>query len=338
MELIDRYVAEVGRQLPEKLRADIENEMRSTLEDMVEDRSQKTGRPVDQALQSEVLKEYGSPEKVAASYLPPRYLIGPRLYPQFELVFRIVLAVIVGVGLLRLGMLVVQEAPTTEVFWQAAGRALFDIIASGLSALGNVVLVFVILERALPNVKVTSDTWNPLELPSVSAPERIKVGETIMEVVFGLGALLVFNFYPQIIGIGFFNHGQWTFVPVLSEAFFRYLPWFNAVVALQLIQNLILLRQGRWQPATRWFSVLVDVFSAGLTYALLTGPALITLTPETLQAVTQLDAHGAALLTRLTYTAVSLALTVALIVEVIEIVKTLYELLVKSRRPAVAKA
>ena len=48
MELIDRYVAEVGRQLPEKMRADIENEMRSTLEDMVEDRSQKTGRPVDQ--------------------------------------------------------------------------------------------------------------------------------------------------------------------------------------------------------------------------------------------------------------------------------------------------
>ena len=130
MELIDRYVAEVGRQLPGKMRADIESEIRSTLEDMLEDRSKKTGRPVDETLQCEVLKEYGAPDKVAASYLPPRYLIGPRIYPLFELVFRIVLAVIVGVGLFRFGMMMVKDTPTSSALLQLAGTAVFELIAS----------------------------------------------------------------------------------------------------------------------------------------------------------------------------------------------------------------
>ena len=35
MKLIDRYIAEVGRHLPRKQRADIEAEIRSTLEDIL---------------------------------------------------------------------------------------------------------------------------------------------------------------------------------------------------------------------------------------------------------------------------------------------------------------
>src|SRR5512143_2187400 len=182
MELIDRYVAQVGRQLPEKMRADIESEIRSTLEDMVEDRSRKAGRPADEALVSEVLKEYGSPDKVAASYLPPRYLIGPRLFPQFELVLRIVLAVLVGVGLFRLGMAVLQEPRTTQAFIELAGKSLLEILGSVLSAFGNVVLVFAILDRVLKNKEMAAETWDPRTLEPVSEPERIKVGELIAEV------------------------------------------------------------------------------------------------------------------------------------------------------------
>jgi len=35
MNLIDKYIAEVGKHLPRKQRADIEAEIRSTLEDML---------------------------------------------------------------------------------------------------------------------------------------------------------------------------------------------------------------------------------------------------------------------------------------------------------------
>jgi hypothetical protein len=42
MNLLDRYVAEVGKHLPRGTRTDIEAELRSTLQDMREDRSRET--------------------------------------------------------------------------------------------------------------------------------------------------------------------------------------------------------------------------------------------------------------------------------------------------------
>ncbi len=90
--LLDRYVIEVGKHLPRKNRVDIEREIRSSLEDMLEDRSKESGQPVDDALILDLLRGYGAPETVAATYLPERYLIGPRLYPFFSMVVKIVWA------------------------------------------------------------------------------------------------------------------------------------------------------------------------------------------------------------------------------------------------------
>lgn len=75
---LDRDVSEIGKQLPRKSRGDIQTEIRSTLEDMLEERAAGAGRPADDEMVKELLKEYGTPDKVAQSYLPTQYLIGPR--------------------------------------------------------------------------------------------------------------------------------------------------------------------------------------------------------------------------------------------------------------------
>ena len=90
MNLIDRYVTEVGKNLPLlKGREDIEKELRSTLEDMLEDRASTKGHMRDETMEIELLKEYGSPQKVAATYNPHPYLIGPRLFPFFLFVLKL---------------------------------------------------------------------------------------------------------------------------------------------------------------------------------------------------------------------------------------------------------
>jgi len=82
-----------GRQLPRNKRADIEAELRSALTDSLEARSQ--GEPTQDQVVA-VLKEFGRPEKVAASYWPEgQYLIGPRLFPLFRMVVGIALTVFV---------------------------------------------------------------------------------------------------------------------------------------------------------------------------------------------------------------------------------------------------
>ena len=48
MNLIDKYIAEIGKHLPRKGRADIEAEIRSTLEDMLEER-----KPADAQISEE---------------------------------------------------------------------------------------------------------------------------------------------------------------------------------------------------------------------------------------------------------------------------------------------
>src|SRR6188474_235110 len=103
MNLIDRYITELGKHLPRRNRTDIEAEIRSTLEDMLDERKQANG-PSDEATVLELLKEYGSPREVAATYKTHQYLIGPRLFPTFEMVLRIVFAVVSGASLIGLGV------------------------------------------------------------------------------------------------------------------------------------------------------------------------------------------------------------------------------------------
>ena len=55
MNLIDKYIAEVGKHLPRRNRADIEAEIRSTLEDMLEEREQTQGT-ADEAMVIGLLK------------------------------------------------------------------------------------------------------------------------------------------------------------------------------------------------------------------------------------------------------------------------------------------
>ncbi len=88
MNMIDQYIFEVGENLPEKLRADLEKEIRSLIEDTLEERSRTYSRAIDDDMIAEVLKEFGPPERMAASYQPQKYLIGPKLYPTFILVLK----------------------------------------------------------------------------------------------------------------------------------------------------------------------------------------------------------------------------------------------------------
>src|SRR5512139_3548388 len=107
MNLIDKYIAEVGKYLPRKQRADIEAEIRSTLEDMLEERKQAQGTLDDAAIIA-LLKEYGAPRKIAESYVGPRYLIGPRMYPFFVMVTRIVFIVLIAVTFTGVGISLVN--------------------------------------------------------------------------------------------------------------------------------------------------------------------------------------------------------------------------------------
>lgn len=283
MSLVDRYVTEVGKHLPLKSRADIEKELKSTLEDMLVDRGQQAGQPRDQALEMALLKEYGAPEKVAASYNLHPYLIGPRLYPIFILVLKIVFSVLSILALIGLGIALSKVVFASAEFWATLGKTLGAYLGGAISAFGNIVLVFAILDRTLPDTEVEQmnkgEDWDPAQLLTAPDPDLIKRSELIVEIVFTIALLVILNVYPQWLGINFFVDGQWFSTPLLSATFFQFVPWISALGLIEIGLNLYLLRQNIWQPLTRLVQIGVDVLKLGLTIMIFRAPNIFGMTP-----------------------------------------------------------
>ena len=98
-EMLTRYVHEVGRHLPRKNREDIQMELRSLLQDSLDEQTADSGLEPSPKIVAELLREFGSPEEIAARYRPEQVLIGAQIFPTYKLVSTIVLAVIAAVHL-----------------------------------------------------------------------------------------------------------------------------------------------------------------------------------------------------------------------------------------------
>jgi hypothetical protein len=332
MNLLDRYVSEVGKYLPRKQRADIEKEIRSTLEDMLEERNQASVKddvsPQGEAAVVALLKEYGEPRKVAESYIGPRYLISPRLYPTFELIVKIVMAALLGASLLGYGMsaAITKSFAGTE-FFSFLGQFWLGLLGGMMNAFGAIVIVFAIIERVMPASKFEKEIeeeWNPADLAKEPDPDEVKISETIGAIIVTVAGLVIFNLYPNVVGIFFNTDGKWTFIPALSDAFFTYLPWINLLSVLQIAFNLYQLRQKAWTLFTRLSNMVIKVGTVALAIAMLNGPSLLDLSAEKLAGTPLADA--ADVFSKVMNFAPSIALIVIIIVSIIEVAQMIYRL------------
>ena len=340
MDLIDIYVSEVGRRLPPKSRLDIEAEIHSVLEDNLEARRQAAGRPVDDEMTYEVLKEYGNPEKVAASYLPERYLIGPSLYPSFMVLVKLILWVTGVLALVGLVISLVQSANSLQTAYQVFSKAVTEFYTSVLTSLVCVVLIFAISEwavyryggsekiKGLPKTK----EWDPHALGKILPINRVKLGDVIAEVVFTFIAILLFNFYPQAFALSFLPNGTWIVglgsspsTPFLSAAFFQYIPYLTILWSLTIILDIVQLRQGYWNTLTRLGSIGLKVLNVVLAGVMLAGPSLIALNAASIPANALNPATVQAIVTLLPQI-VRLALWITVIVGTFEVIGRVYGL------------
>jgi hypothetical protein len=325
MELIDRYIYQVGRHLPRKDRADIQAELQSTLVDTLEDRVD--GEPSQDDVVA-LLKEFGPPQKVAASYWPEgQYLIGPRLYPLFRMVVGIVLAVFIIVQLVLLGIAVVfnqQILTFASVFDLISG-----LIGSLFTAFGIIVIVFAILQRFDVKPDSEDEEWDPRELPQIEEVDTVSRGGTVAEITFSLVIIAVLLFLPEKIGLIISPNTEIILNPVIRS----YIPLLILSIMLGIALDVILLWRGRWETGTRLAKIGTNLFSIYVLYVLITGHSAW---------LAQQDLGGffsfLVVLPELTFTepesilvismyAFLLAFTIALIVISIETIRLIYQLI-----------
>ncbi len=277
MEMVERYIYAVTKKLPEKQRSDIEQELRSLIEDMLSGQA-KNGTPSAKDITA-VLLELGDPALLADQYRAKKsYLIGPENYETYFLVLKIVLAAVAFGITLAMTISYFVEPPKSiiELFAGYFG-AIFGAL---LQVFAWVTVIFAIIEnRSLPLSREFKDEqWSPSDLPEL--PDRnlmIKPAESIVGLLFAAIAIIIFNTAEHLIGIySFSDDGAMRLIPLFNHEGFRaLLPLLNIMLALGIVKESIKLVTRKWTKGLAMINLVFNVFSFVLFVLFIRGEGLL---------------------------------------------------------------
>jgi len=288
MNLIDRYVHQVGKRLPKKQRTDVENELRSLLSDMVEDRAQTKVDKADEEVIVDVLREFGSPSQVADSYQSrKKYLIGPELFPIFKLVVTIVVSVLSALALVGMVTSAIGSETIFSTFLKELTGGFFDYLQGIISVFANIVIIFALIEWLVPADKLALEIedeegeWDPRSLPTPDDDTQISRFGTIVGIVFGVIFLAWLNSYPNQVGMFYINEEQVSFISILSPTFFEIvLPWLNFSIIVSIGVDIFRLWSGKRTQLVRLLEIGKDVVSALVLYVFISNPPVFAISAE----------------------------------------------------------
>ena len=277
MNLIDKYVSEVSRRLWKKNRKDIEKELKSTLEDMLEEKVGEREATEEDVV--ELLKEFGRPKETASSYnTPDKYLIGPKVFDLYVLVLKIVLAVILVLTIF---------GSVISLAFNEGGNVFIElfliipkIFSAVVGAFGGVTIIFALIEHfSEEEIDIRDEDWNPKDLPeAVNDYDKISILGLIAKIVLIIFALVILNFYPDKIPVFYQSGGDWIFVSALNmEALSRFLPYLNILWIASIILSFVIMLQGKWDLKTKVGDILLSIFSIVILALMIAGPEIINL-------------------------------------------------------------
>ncbi len=279
--LIERYVYDVARRLPEKDREDVKKELRANLYDMLPEGAS------DDAVKK-VLYDLGSPASLAEKYrTKPRYLISPAYFDEYVGVLKWVLP-LVGVLVMLIGFAVgaFDAAKTTT------GNMPFvisGILSSGVSmgvsaafqALVWTTIGFAIAEHSgQKKQKAGEHGWRVEDLPEVqnakaSIPLSEGIAELVISVVFSIiGILFCTGRLPFAM---MFAQGDMVFYNIFSQSFLTMLiPFILVSMLLSIVQGFAKIKDRRWSVFVCAAVVIKKLIDMALTLYLVNQPNILS--------------------------------------------------------------
>jgi|GEM_PF-1038667 hypothetical protein len=252
-DMINRYIYQVMKHLSSNNKKDIEAELRTLISDMLED-SAHGGQASLENLKA-VLKELGSPYDLSEKYSEnSHYLIGPKIYPTYIMVMKIVLyATLVGI-VIAAALRTITVSDT--VLYVSTGYWVTDIFNSLLISFAWVTILFVILERKGVRFKRQSDEWDPSTLPQTPTREiEIPIYKPIINIAFNVFVAVIFILSPQIIG-AYYLYDSTKVIPIFNlEVLPRVIPLFIVIIGLSITKSI-------WEIIDRKITLRYAVFTA----------------------------------------------------------------------------
>jgi hypothetical protein len=254
MRLIDLYIQEVTRRLPEKGREDIALELRSTIEDMLpEDYTEKEV--------ASVLEKMGNPAVLASGYLDrPMHLIGPRYFDVYMNLLKMILPIAAVISLISLVATTIisysGDEAVLNVILGMIGQGIWGILSTGMQVFFWLTVVFAILERtdhtkSQKPVTACFKEWTPDDLyhiPDIPKEKAVPKVEVFLGLLWtAIWATVYFN-AASLIGVYEKGSMGLEFVtPTFNQdVLLSYWPLVIIVIGLEVSVASYKLLKGQW--------------------------------------------------------------------------------------------
>lgn len=284
MDLIEVYVYEVTRRLPEKTRDDIALELQSTIEDMLPEH-------FSEEEVKEVLQTLGNPSELAAKYRDtPMYLIGPKVYDTYMNVMKLVVPWAILIAILVPMVESILLTSEGEHLLSVVGNAFGVILASVFSVLIQVffwiTLVFFIIDRKVMSKDDLSlltgvQKWTPEALKNVPIiPKRkaIKLSEVLFGIILPVLWLVLYFNAERFVGVyrSMDGNGLRMVLPVFNQSvLLSYWPIVLLFAILQICITIYKFNEKIWTRKLAITNAVFHIFSMGVMIFIVSNPALI---------------------------------------------------------------
>ena len=274
MNYVDRYIYAVVKYLPEKDRAEISEELRANISDMLGD------DPSEENI-VKILEEMGSPFKLALSYMSSEhYIIGPKVYHLYLEVLKIVAVAAVIIGIITFTLELI-----TEVGDIASLGGIIGIIVSGFTTIFSVLVglifwvtvIFVIIERTDSTDEVLTSIEKPFkvsnlkEIPDVGRKKISKI-EMVITLVMTIVFLYIFVYRNDLIAIYTQND---TIRIFNGDIIARYKFIILISGGLSILVSILKLIYGRWNELLGILTAVDSLVNLGVTVLVLSNRDLL---------------------------------------------------------------
>lgn len=262
MELLNRYIAAVQRELPSTMQEEVGRDIRHHLLDELEARTQGKDSP---EMLVDLLQQWGPPSALAQRYAPKKPLIAEAFTQQYKMTLTAILVV----------LLIAQIVVTTLGWLETSMNPLRWLITLALSYMEPACIAFTVVtlsfmaassDALISNTSERNAAWSPNDLPPVTL---LKIsGDEIITNLVTYTFLLVVIVFPYI---GHGVEGQHAGVTLTASAR-HILTWSSALFMAGFLFTLLQLYVGYWTAKLQATNIALNVgFIVVLVTLLLSG-------------------------------------------------------------------
>ena len=275
MNLIDIYIYEVTKWLPEKSKQEISKELMGNIEDMLpEDYNEEDVK--------KVLNSLGDPRVLAANYSGnKRYIIGPVFYDSYIRILIITMGVMAGiVFLIQLIGNITDFSNSSSVVSSIIDiftDSVIGIIQGAFQVFTWVTLTFIFIDKVVNStnsIPLVKQKWTTDQLTRRTIQKQkyqIPKSEAIFGFIWTIIWIVVLLFSPNLLGWYEAVNGEL----VLKASLFNqsvlktYVPLLVALAILEITLSGLKYIMGKWTYYTAIFYTIQSTFVIAILYKML---------------------------------------------------------------------